>query len=114
MKNLEAGSKVKLKSFCGRKTVRPGISPAENYWILIGRTGRVVQSPHQRTLFASFSHQKKVLVRFDESLADLSLECHNEVPNSLWILIRDLEPVLPAKKSGNQYQPLKRVGPAKH
>src|SRR4051794_33916797 len=89
--NFEAGNRVKLKSFRGRKTSPSKVPPEENYWLLIQRSGQITQSPRQRSLFATFSKQKKVLVKFDDSLADLSLECHNEIPNALWILTTDLE-----------------------
>jgi RecA-family ATPase len=53
---------------------------------LIGRIGTVLDvaapdEPHLR---------KRVLVKFDDDLAKLGLDCHNEVPNALWLLPKDL------------------------
>ena len=85
------GDSVRLKSFLGRHAPPPKIALSENYWLLIGKKGKVIQSPSQKSLFADFSKEKRVLVQFDDSLEHLFLESHNEVINSLWILITDLE-----------------------
>jgi hypothetical protein len=62
----------------------------DNYYRLIGEKGTILQSPSEKSIFASFSDEKKVLVRFDVDVLDLGLSCHNEVKNSLWILVNDL------------------------
>jgi len=75
-------SKVILRTFNG-SSVSPGeCSPDENYWALIGETGTVVELKNARA---------RVLVKFDASVAGYGLHCHNEVPNSLYILESDLE-----------------------
>lgn len=57
-------------------------SPDENYWVLIGETGTVVEPKNVRA---------RVLVKFDALVSDYGLHCHNVVPNSLYILESDLE-----------------------
>jgi hypothetical protein len=50
-----------------------------------------VQDPNQEGIYAEFSYEKRVLVQFDKSVKSLNLECHNNVENSLWINVKDLE-----------------------
>jgi len=79
---MDVGSKIKLVAFNGEKTTPDDCEPEENYWLLIGKTGRIVGPKNKRL---------RVLVQFDESVSSLGLHCHNENPNSLLILISDLE-----------------------
>ena len=87
---MELGNKVVLKTF--NLTIKPDedICDEENYWILIGKVGSIIQSPVEEGLYASFSKDKRLLVRFDDDLSKLGLSCHNEIENSLWILEEDL------------------------
>ncbi|MGD0090616.1 MAG: hypothetical protein ABSE73_11915 [Planctomycetota bacterium] len=75
-----------LKTFNQASVAPSGVSAAEDYWRLIGKTGEVVAGfgaePHLR---------KRVLVKFHEDLARSGLIAHNEVPNALWILVADLD-----------------------
>lgn len=32
----------------------------------------------------------RVLVQFPESITDMGLACHNDIPDSLWIFVSDL------------------------
>ena len=75
-------SKVKLVTFNGETNSVEICDPTENYWILVGKTGTIVQPENIR---------KRVLVKFDESVSELGLHCHNQIPNSLLILTSDLE-----------------------
>ena len=75
-------SKVILRTFNGTSVSPVEYSPDENYWALIGETGKVVEPKNSRA---------RVLVQFDASVAGYGLHCHNEVPNSLYILESDLE-----------------------
>lgn len=87
------GKRVVLKSFCGEQTGPAGTIPAENYWLLIGRWGRIVRPGSQASLLAGFSVEPRLLIRFDDSVAGLGLEAHNEIPHALWILVSDLAEV---------------------
>lgn len=78
--NIE--SRVKLVSFNGENNSPDECDSTENYWILVGKTGTVMKSENSR---------KRVLVKFDESVSELGLHCHNPIPNSLLILTSDLE-----------------------
>ena len=81
--HLQPGKKVALKSF-NRNLVSPqNVKPQEDYWKLIGSKAVVDQ--------LSKDNNGYVLVTFEPDLSSLGLTCHNEVPNSLWILIDDLK-----------------------
>lgn len=90
---IKAGDKVKLKSFNGTNTAPVDCKPEENYWKLISEIGKVVQDPKEKDLYASFSRDKRVCVVFHTNLSSLGLISHNIVPNSLWILEKDLEKI---------------------
>ena len=53
----------------------------ENYWLLIGSTGEVIETKNKNG---------RVLVIFDEEVIKKGLNCHNLIPNSLYILESDL------------------------
>ncbi|WP_201486599.1 hypothetical protein [Pseudomonas sp. OF001] len=74
--------KVRLKSFNGSLTPPKNTEPEENYWLLIGSYGELVERKNARG---------RALVKFDTSVKSLGLACHNEVENSLYILEADLE-----------------------
>ena len=76
------GSKVKLISFNGNLFAPNECDPSENYWVLIGKSGTVIKSENYRS---------RVLVQFDELVSGFGLHCHNEIPNSLLILVSDLK-----------------------
>ncbi|MGV4413911.1 hypothetical protein [Chryseobacterium sp. T1] len=76
--------RVKLKSFLGIKSNNSDFDQRENYWILIGKTGKVIETKNK-------NFENRVLVIFDDNLDDLNLFNHNPIKNSLWILITDLE-----------------------
>lgn len=88
---MNVHDKVILKSFNKLKSPSDPVDKSENYWILINYKGTVVQDPNEKTIYASFSKEKRVLVRFDKDIKALGLACHNKVANSLWILEADLE-----------------------
>lgn len=87
---MKIGKKVKLKTFGGTLFPDNDCPAQENYWKLIGYIGRIVKDPQEENLYASFSDKPRLLVRFDEDVNSLELECHNNVKNSLWILESDL------------------------
>jgi len=78
------GLRVRLRTFNGTISPQAGCRAAENYWMLIGEEGEVIEPPNERG---------RVCVRFDKSMAGLGLHSHNVVPDSLFILASDLEPV---------------------
>lgn len=87
---FELGSRVKLVSFHGEEAPSYSVSSNENFWVLVGGQGEVVSDSLK--LHAAFPKKgKRALVKFDQNLIDLGLISHNEIPNSLWIFISDLE-----------------------
>lgn len=77
-------AKVILTTFNGTAAPPEGCPRGENYWLLIGSTGQVAEAKNQ---------SGRVLVVFDESVSARGLNCHNPVPNSLYILESDLKAV---------------------
>ena len=73
-----------MKSFLGLKKSNKEISHDENYWILIGEKGKIIEENNKYFI-------GRVLVLFDKNLDKLNLQNHNSVKNSLWILETDLE-----------------------
>lgn len=73
--------RVVLASFHGQLEAPVDGRPQENYWRLIGAHAGVLAPADERG---------RVLVRFDVSVVDLGLACHNPVPNSLYVLTGDL------------------------
>jgi len=59
----------------------------ENYWLLIGQSG-VVELDDDSAL--GIPGGPRVLVKFDGDVRGFGLQCHNEVPNALWLLTSDL------------------------
>lgn len=76
--------KVILKSFLGTYKPTSKISNDENYWILIGQKGIVIEENNE-------NFKGRILVLFDENLDKLNLQNHNPINNSLWIYKTDLE-----------------------
>jgi len=79
---MDVESKVKLITFNGEINSIEECDPTENYWILVGKTGTIIQPENIR---------QRVLVKFDENVSELGLHCHNPIPNSLLILNSDLD-----------------------
>jgi hypothetical protein len=79
---LPVHSRVTVRSFNGTKTPPADCRPTENYWLLVGTNGTVVEQANAKG---------RVLVRLDASVHELGLSCHNPTPNSLYILESDLE-----------------------
>ena len=73
---------VILCSFNGTSSAPAACRPDENYWVLIGARGAVIETTNERG---------RVLVQFDGSVSERGLHCHNPMPNSLYILESDLE-----------------------
>ena len=78
-------TRVVLRSFNGTACPPERCHPSENYWALIGESGSIVEPLNEKGRF---------LVKFDNSIANQKLHCHNPVPNSLYILATDLEVIL--------------------
>ena len=83
---------VVLKSFWGTMAPTGNVRANENYWILVGEKGVVLKSESETTL-PRHERGERVLVLFDVDIRAKGLECHNEVDNSLWIFVSDLEKV---------------------
>jgi len=79
--HLIPGKRVVLKSFNGSLVKPHHVKPEENYWLLIGSKAVVEAS----------NNSDRVLVIFERDLPALGLTSHNDVKNSLWILISDLK-----------------------
>lgn len=75
---------VILRSFNGMSSAPAGCHPDENYWVLLGERGTVVETINARG---------RVLVQFDRLVSERGLHCHNPAPNSLYILESDLEKI---------------------
>ena len=84
---MEKGIRYKLISFNG--TIKPGktCEPNENYWALIGQSGKLINFSQE----LKFGDNNRVLLKFDQDITKQGLECHNQVSNALWILKTDLE-----------------------
>ena len=77
-------TRVVLRSFNGTAFPSESCHPGENYWALIGERGSVIEP---------LNENGRCLVKFDSSLENRGLHCHNPVPNSLYILVTDLEAI---------------------
>jgi hypothetical protein len=82
---FKLGERVKLVSFDGELTPVSTLRKTDNYSLLIGGSGLVVDTAPPTGISAD-----RVLITFDINLNILGLENHNETPNSLWILRSDL------------------------
>ena len=81
--------KVKINSFFGSMKPDEEIDDRENYWKLIGESGKIIKiksSPHPA--FPDKGNQ--VLIQFDKNLNELGLEAHNEEKNTLWFFKSDV------------------------
>ncbi|GAA4374575.1 hypothetical protein [Hymenobacter koreensis] len=74
--------RVRMMSFLGTLVADPDVDARENYWQLIGESGKAID--------ANENFDGRVLVLFERSLDDYGLENHNPVKNSLWIRLSDL------------------------
>jgi len=83
---MNKGQKVELRTFNGTSKTDENCNPNENYWKLIGSIGTVINFPEE----LNFPYKNRLLIQFDKDVKQLNLECHNNEPNSLWILISDL------------------------
>lgn len=86
---MKTGDKVKVVSFQGTLTSVYPTEANEDYWKLIGSTGRIVDD-------SEADREGKVYVRFNQSLNDYNLINHNEQTglkyrNTLFLLMSDLE-----------------------
>jgi hypothetical protein len=81
--HIEKNTSIKMKSFLGTLNPKNKVPEKENYWKLIGKTGKVID--------AAENHDGRVLVLFDSNLDELEVEKHNPIINSLWISKTDLE-----------------------
>ena len=89
---MRIGDKVKLVKFNGKSRPKRALDNSEAYWKLIGETGTIRQDPQEKSIIAHFSEKPRVLVQFDKDLAvTYGLIAHNNIENSLWILVSDLE-----------------------
>ena len=89
-KVMKANQRVRLITFNGTVKSPKAVIKSENYWKLIGESGTIQKSPKQNTIYASFSSEPRVLVKFGKDLIGMGLTAHNEIANSLWILVSDL------------------------
>ncbi len=82
---------VIVRTFNGSLNTPSDYDDNENYWRLIGFKGVVVKSSSEKSLYASFTSEKRVLIRFEKNILKLGLECHNDIENALWFLEQDVE-----------------------
>ena len=88
---MKEGDRVKLITYNGKIVSKRKVYPSEDYWKLIGQTGIIQKDPKENKLYASFSKKPRVLIKFDVSVSRYNLIAHNNIENSLWILVSDLE-----------------------
>lgn len=89
---MKNGDIVAMVSFNGKKESEKSVDSSEDYWQLIGEIGVVQQDPQEKTIFAHFSKEPRVLVQFNKDLyRTYGLHAHNNVENSLWLLVSDLK-----------------------
>ena len=85
---IKKGDSVILQSFHGTIQHPEDVDPKENYWKLVGSTG-IIMSDEKKTHPAFVDKGERVLVQFAD-IEKYQLECHNDIPNSIWIFISDL------------------------
>ena len=78
---LKIGTRVKLNQFNGTKNTPKDCDEKENYWSLINEYGTIIKSKNNNS---------RVLIQFENIEKLKNLHCHNEIENSLWILISDI------------------------
>jgi hypothetical protein len=88
---MQAGERVIVKSFMGKKSPDTHTENEFNYWKLIGLHGTVIDSRESHPFYKDKGAQ--ILVKFDKNLKDLGLHAHNEPPNSLWLFSSDIKKV---------------------
>ncbi|WP_210465378.1 hypothetical protein [Rufibacter roseolus] len=86
---MEKGKKYVLKSFNGTRIPEEDCDDNENYWKLLEEEGTVTDYAED----LNFPNGSRVLFQFDIDVNSHGLECHNEKPNSLWILKTDLKEI---------------------
>ena len=77
---MKINDKVVLDTFLGTKKSGKTVDSNENYWILIGQKGKIVEIGERR-----------LLIVFECDIDSFQLENHNHIKNSLWILPTDLK-----------------------
>ena len=87
---MKTQDRVLLEAFNGTTVVPDKTEKHENYWVLIGLLGTIIDD-NASDKFVAHDGFKRMLVQFDTILDDLGLENHNQTKNSLWIRISDLK-----------------------
>lgn len=88
---MKNGELVVLKTFNGLEAPRDEVRSHDNYWKLIGCSGIVVNENHPEFLPCPSAEFKRVLIGFDDILDCHGLANHNEIKNTIWILVSDLQ-----------------------
>ncbi len=88
---MNIGDRVKLISFNNSSVADDNCDEQENYWKLVGETGFIVAEPNLSDTISS----DRLCIQFNVDVKSLNLHCHNEIPNSLWILASDLQVLNP-------------------
>jgi hypothetical protein len=89
---LSQGSRVRLKTFLGSTSAPTGTEASDNYWLLLGEVGTVVNVDDKGAIGVHRSG-RRVLVQLEQDMQKLGLSCHNAVSNALWFFVSDLESV---------------------
>lgn len=89
LNKMKKGQATRLVSFNGTVNPDPNIDERENYWKLINEKGTIIYFTHEKKI----PNSNRVLIKFESNLKALGLECHNDEPNSLWILMSDLKEI---------------------
>jgi hypothetical protein len=88
--DFEKNSRVILKTFQNTTIAPSDTDESENYWKLIGLTGKVASD--EKKVHPAFKDKgERVIVEFDEDIKSYGLHSHNEIPNTIWLFVSDLE-----------------------
>ena len=82
---MKTGDKVRLVSFNNSVGGPVELAEDEDYWKLIGTDGVVVS-----TIPPTGIQSNRVLIKFNEDIREIGLDCHNQIENALWINRSDL------------------------
>ena len=88
---LVLNDRVVLVSFLGTTEAPKHTRAHENFWMLIGTPGVIVDDSVPTWQEPNAKAPRRVLVKFLSKLDGLGLANHNPIQDSLWILESDLQ-----------------------
>jgi acetylornithine/N-succinyldiaminopimelate aminotransferase len=76
-------SNVRLRSFAGSTEPVASTQPKDNFWVLLGQHGVIIDDQQPNFFPLAKGYPRKVLVKFSADLDAFGLSNHNAVKNSL-------------------------------